>query len=61
MNIVPNTLFRLKSTIKTEEDAELDFGSGYISIAYNFIATIVEIFSKFKKRLIQEYTTNPAF
>jgi hypothetical protein len=59
--VVPNILSRLKSTIKVEEDAKLDFGSGYIFIAYNFITTIVEMSPKFKERLIQEYATNPAF
>jgi hypothetical protein len=60
-NIVPDALSRLKSATKAEEDAELDFGSGYISIAYNFIATMAEMSPKFKERLIQGYTIDPAF
>jgi hypothetical protein len=61
MNMISNTLFWLKSTTKVEENTELDFESKYISIAYNFIVTIVEISSEFKERLIQEYTINLAF
>jgi hypothetical protein len=60
-NVVPNALSRLKSATKVEEDAELDFESGYISIAYNFIATMAEMSPEFKERLIQRYAIDPAF
>jgi hypothetical protein len=59
---VPDALSRLAgNTTAVPTELELDFAFANIASAYNYTATMAEIADEFRQKLLNSYTTDPAY